>query len=1758
MLAYNTKSTNGFLGGIDQLSSPNLIKEGYVEGLKNGVITQGGDIAKRVGYELYYGYLPLRIKSIIHSGTQIKFVLDDTVNIGNITNSPIVVYGKLSGAQSGDFTTTAVGRYYSVAESDLKTTLPLAGSPVTVLESTHGVDTDDVLISLLQNTNQSTRDWSLFFPERVDISASDPYDVDISYVTLPEDVVAFLGISSAATVAASTFTSADYNLTPDKTFATTDVNTGTEKITITSHGLLNGDPVQFTTTSALPGGITAGTTYYIINKTANDFEISTTVGGSAVNLTSQGTGTHTLKAGTIILTSAATGLTGNNLLPQLWAYDSGATEWYRIFPEITIAASTGTMTIAMENTDTSTLVVKVTIKAASAANLASLQLGTGSPNGTSATSTISASDTFYEVAVYQSSGGTLTYMIPEAVEYSQSAAQLTVDLVYHGTASTFYIVYQAISITSKNIVVTDTGAVSTNYTDTAPQLTLWGIDHDGLYDDDSSAGGHVTHIDSYIKQTASATTKKLVAGIGGNLFSAETRASAGATYLIPTTNVNLQNTVASDINLAPAFDVTAATTNRTRGLITADNVSSNKAVISAVSYVSSGVTKYTLTLTNKAGSLATAISTSTTVPDKLTVTGMANSVHNGTFVITAVDNTNNTITVTNSSVISAIFDETGASGRAAIYTDQLTLGSTSAFLPSDEIVTGLTSATLTCSTSSSTTLVISGITSAVSLPTNFVVYGKRTSALVPVDSTTNFVVGDMCSVGTLERKCRIKYINALADLTISSITGTGSVATVTTASSHYLTAVGQKVFLSQTGKDGYNGERTVVSILTPTSFTFSATETTTVATGTMLGKTVQLDESLTYQDSLSNTAVSAVGRWIPIEAPTSSDGLVDSTYYRHFDNNDYDEQAILRSTMVADSLYLINNSDEVMKYDGTNLYQAGLFRWQPSLFTQLDTTTGSLVLSGTLATVSAALNNKFTVGVGEAAQFSEGDTIIHTNDNAIYVVQSTDDLNNMVYVTKTITGAAANGLKIASRYKYYFRLNAIDSNKNIVASAVTGAIDCVVDLTAAGQIKHRLIGFPLWGIYDYDKLELEIYRTQLGLPAPFYRVGVKDVSFIAGDGYIDFTDSVADSLLGTKDLDTVNAALKGTALGTSWSQPLRAKALTAADNRLILGNIKDYPELSIVLKAEQGVGSITAANITGKKFLFKRDTTDSGTSTSMNSRVNYQFVNSGEVTINPAVDIANTATTFTVTETAHGLLVGDWVYLFHAAAGTINSLTYAGWWQIASKTDDTFTIKGNMNTAAGAADVDRYVTATAQEDIPVWIGTDGNYNQTGFNTISEFMAMIRLCNAINCSMRMTDVALSGQTTFTPWLVANAGSEYRFGEIVIRQEKTEATTLATVLPAAITGSSYFVNGVAQAAAAEVDALTRQYPSRLLISHRNFPEMFDNPFGTEATSDSIADINPADGQEITAVIPFFGDAAFGSGLVESTLAVFKTNSIYLYDINTKQKVKLESYGQGCDAPYSVTSTKDGINFASISGIYKIRKDQKIVPIGKYIKRLYDAVNKDQIAKFTGHNFKDGEQYKLSVATPSTQETNNELLVYEYQLEDVNGLEYAPWVQATNYPATGWANLDNNEFFCTINGKVYKTRNVGDSSDYRDDGAAVAEEEILLKAESFGALGDRKSVTGLIHHFHLPITSLSGTTIAVAENLDSAFTDLASFTITRDSNTKVKTVRSSVPKHKLTHIQVRYRNSTINVDQVLAGTDYNVALLTNKGIPEKSESS
>lgn len=77
----------------------------------------------------------------------------------------------------------------------------------------------------------------------------------------------------------------------------------TDKLTSSAHGFVNGDAVVLRT-GLVPGApLTAGTVYYVRDVETNAFKLTATVGGAAINVTSDGSGTA-VKLGTADVTLA--------------------------------------------------------------------------------------------------------------------------------------------------------------------------------------------------------------------------------------------------------------------------------------------------------------------------------------------------------------------------------------------------------------------------------------------------------------------------------------------------------------------------------------------------------------------------------------------------------------------------------------------------------------------------------------------------------------------------------------------------------------------------------------------------------------------------------------------------------------------------------------------------------------------------------------------------------------------------------------------------------------------------------------------------------------------------------------------------------------------------------------------------------------------------------------------------------------------------------------------------------------------------------------------------------------------------------------------------------------------------------------------------------------------------------------------------------------------------------------------------------------
>jgi hypothetical protein len=477
-------------------------------------------------------------------------------------------------------------------------------------------------------------------------------------------------------------------------------------------------------------------------------------------------------------------------------------------------------------------------------------------------------------------------------------------------------------------------------------------------------------------------------------------------------------------------------------------------------------------------------------------------------------------------------------------------------------------------------------------------------------------------------------------------------------------------------------------------------------------------------------------------------------------------------------------------------------------------------------------------------------------------------------------------------------------------------------------------------------------------------------------------------------------------------------------------------------------------------------------------------------TTSQAVSTASAGNTITYTATGIDLTgtlsAGDWIYAFHKSAPTsADRLEASGWFQIESvvlngaDTEINVTVEG-VGTLTGNLATD-LLWATDPADVPVYIGSqDGNrLNQFANDDLFiKSRVMNRLAEAINASMRMVNVSLTGFEEFVPWVIANAGPEFSSGQLVLRQPKidsaiNEGEAFEFILPQ-FSGFRIFVNNEEYESStlpsgpfSEVSAVTNLYPSRIIVSYPNYPETFDSPTATlPSFSDSVIDVNSADGQQITGIIPFFGESAFGAANQGGIVVVFKEHSIYLVDINRKAQgsrpgeanpvQKIESQGIGCTAPYTIAVTKQGIIFCNDAGIYRLTRSLTIEYIGLRMERFWQQyVNKNYLDIMQATHFSVGSMYKVSVPV-SENVQNSDVFVYNHALEGQD--RSGAWTRYDNHPATGWANLGSNAFFGTSGGQVNVLRQSNTNEDFQDQAEAF-QAQWLTRAYDFGIAGSRK---------------------------------------------------------------------------------------------------
>lgn len=115
-------------------------------------------------------------------------------------------------------------------------------------------------------------------------TVSDPVELNPEAVTLTTTNTLPGGLSAGTT----------YYIVREYTYVALEDPT-TDVFTATGHGFANGDNVRASDSSTMPGGLTAFVPYYIVNAVAGvSFQLSLTSGGAAIDITSSGAGVLTI------------------------------------------------------------------------------------------------------------------------------------------------------------------------------------------------------------------------------------------------------------------------------------------------------------------------------------------------------------------------------------------------------------------------------------------------------------------------------------------------------------------------------------------------------------------------------------------------------------------------------------------------------------------------------------------------------------------------------------------------------------------------------------------------------------------------------------------------------------------------------------------------------------------------------------------------------------------------------------------------------------------------------------------------------------------------------------------------------------------------------------------------------------------------------------------------------------------------------------------------------------------------------------------------------------------------------------------------------------------------------------------------------------------------------------------------------------------------------------------------------------------------
>lgn len=872
-----------------------------------------------------------------------------------------------------------------------------------------------------------------------------------------------------------------------------------------------------------------------------------------------------------------------------------------------------------------------------------------------------------------------------------------------------------ITNTGYSVTVVPGASTPVDYSGAGFDAYIWGLPSDWLVTStDASRTTWVTGLLSY--NYLEESTPLLVVGRKTHTLGTD----SGGSY--PNTTVSASATASGAQVVGRAIYGAVPAVPPTRGYAVSTGIGSTGylAVASSTYSTGTGYTTYVLSAPGLilSGAVAGIIRPSI---DLLTVTQSSRSQLDGEFSIVSVSSTPTTITVECVNAANAApgiqFSDSGGAARAGVFTDTTTVGSGARILPGDLLVpASLVSEPpdWTCVSAGTTSIVIDGTEESTTHPigNGELITATRTSRSLPVASVTGVVRGDCVSVVGYEEQFVVVSISPGADVS-TAVTGDGFLGTLTVAStlSYH---IGDVVSLWNAGP--FTGDVVVSSIVDGTTLEFSTAAAGSSA-GTIMGTVVHLDSPL----SVSNgTGMSVPVRWVPAPSPDYPRNSIGPTLTRQYDfpEGGTNDAAFVAGAQVGGSLYSTNEFDSVQKFDGAASYRSGLPNWNPLLGLEIHNRSSKLINnpgSSAAGTLAASGVKVTTTAIADAALFPVGSNVVVVNTTAPGVftqwpstVNSNDPTTGIVALRTTVDaslGIDGNAciLYPAIQFRYYFRWVGRDANGQVVASAAAASQDTTVVFGAPVVVSMKLATMAVSGSRLYSSIELEIYRTGTnsadaatnanvadGSP-PFYRIAViplkyafdstpvAGVPIIASTRYYELYEDANQVELGSSGgTDVVSQALSGgTKAGAYWDEPPRAVAAATMNGRLLLANIRSWPQQDVAVRESPArVLAFSFSDMDTTRCVFRRDGTTASTTDVANVQA-YEFrviPQADSATYRSSVFVISRnpgQITFVVT-TPFSVSVGGWVHssLFLAVPGSTQSgqggLDFIGWFQVLS------------------------------------------------------------------------------------------------------------------------------------------------------------------------------------------------------------------------------------------------------------------------------------------------------------------------------------------------------------------------------------------------------------------------------------------------------------------------------------------------------------